>query len=85
MPRAIEILTELSLLKDCPTVTAEFMDCGTTVKASRRIDIPKIFKRIVQSECGVICLFLMGANVPQIAVVADLRSEKLSAELETNI
>jgi len=25
------------------------------------------------------------ANVPQIAVVADLRSEKLSVELETNI
>ena len=29
--------------------------------------------------------FNMADNVPQIGVVADLRSEKLSAELETNI
>jgi len=32
-----------------------------------------------------VSFFNIGANVPQIGVVADLRSGKLSTELETNI
>ncbi len=36
--------------------------------------------KIPLSFCRLFCLFTMNANVPQIGVVADLRSEKLSTE-----
>jgi hypothetical protein len=41
-------------------------------------------RKAVEEQSGCLYLTLVG-NVPQIAVVADLRSEKLSTELETNI